>query len=131
MPITTGTQLGPYRIERELGRGGMGLVFLAHDIKLGRDVALKVLPDDLSSQPERLPRFRREAQMLAALNHPNIAAIFGLEESTATTALVLELVEGPTLADRLRKGAIPIDEALSIAKQVAEALEAAHEKSIV
>jgi len=92
-----------------IGRGGMGMVFLAHDTKLGRDVALKVLPDGVLSQPEQLSRFRREAQVLAALNHPNIAALFGLEESADTTALVLEFVDGPTLADRLRRGAMPRD----------------------
>ncbi len=109
----------------------MGEVYRAHDPKLNRDVALKVLPDDFATDPERLARFKREAQVLASLNHPNIAAIYGLEDSGETHALVLELVEGPTLQDRISQGAIPLDEALPIAKQIAEALEAAHEQGII
>ncbi len=109
----------------------MGEVFRARDTRLGRDVALKILPEAFASEPDRLTRFRREAHVLATLNHTNIAAIFGLEESADTTALVLELVEGPTLADRLRNGRIPLEDALPIAKQIAEALEAAHDKGII
>src|SRR5262245_59743486 len=126
-----GTKLAQYEITAHLGSGGMGEVYRARDTKLGREVALKVLREAFASTPDRLSRFRREAQVLAALNHTNIASIFGLEESSDTTALVLELVKGPTLADRLRTGSIPTDEALSIAKQIAEALEAAHDKGIV
>jgi serine/threonine-protein kinase len=131
MTLTAGTRLGPFEIVAPIGAGGMGEVYRARDIRLARDVALKVLPQGVASNPERLSRFRREAQVLAALNHPNIAAIYGLEEPGLTTALVLELVEGPTLADRLRGGALPLEEALPIARQVAEALEAAHEKGIL
>src|SRR5712691_5864281 len=109
----------------------MGEVFRARDTKLNRDVALKVLPDSFASDPERVARFEREAKTLAALNHPNIAHIHGFEESEGVRALVMELVEGPTLADRLAQGPIPIDEALPIAKQIAEALEAAHEQGII
>src|SRR5262245_5837230 len=109
----------------------MGEVYRARDAKLHRDVALKVLPDAFTADPDRLARFTREAHVLAALNHPNIAAIYGLEESNGVRALVLELVEGPTLAERIAKGPIPIGEALAIAKQIAEALEAAHDKGIV
>ena len=104
----------------------MGEVYRATDTKLKRDVAVKVLPSALAADPERLARFQREAEVLASLNHPNIAAIHGLEESEGIKALVMELVEGPTLADRIAQGAIPVDEALPIAKQIAEALEAAH-----
>ena len=129
--LTVGARIGAYEMTSRLGEGGMGVVFRARDTKLGRDVAFKVLPVKFATDSERIARFRREAHVLAALNHPNIASIYGLEESGGATALVLELVEGPTLADRLRSGPIPPDEALSIAKQVAEALEAAHEKSIV
>jgi Tol biopolymer transport system component len=131
MTLNPGTHLGTFEIVGLLGSGGMGEVFRARDMKLGRDVALKILPQTFASQPDRLARFRREAQVLAALNHTNIAGIFGLEESAGTIALVLELVDGPTLAGRLRKGPIPVDEALPIAKQIAEALEAAHEKGII
>ncbi len=130
MTLHPGNHIGPYEVLSPLGAGGMGEVYRARDTKLGRDVALKVLPEALASHAGRLARFRREAQVLASLNHSNIAAIFGLEESGSATALVLELVEGPTLADRLREGSLPLDDALSIAKQVAEALEAAHEKAI-
>src|SRR5262252_8921376 len=114
-----------------LGEGGMGQVYRARDTKLNRDVALKVLPEAFALDGDRIARFRREAQVLASLNHPNIAAIHGFEDSGSTHALVLELVEGPTLADRIVKGPIPLDEALPIAKQIAEALEAAHEQGIV
>jgi len=109
----------------------MGEVYRARDTKLGRDVALKVLPDPLAHDSERLARFEREAHLLAAMNHPHIAQIHGLEDSTGVPALVMELVDGPTLADRIAHGLIPLDEALPIAKQIAEALEAAHEQGIV
>ncbi len=109
----------------------MGEVYRARDTKLGRDVALKVLPDIFADDPERLARFQREARVLASLNHPNIAAIYGLEEQDGVRALVLELVEGPTLAERIAQGAIPVDEALPIARQIAEALEAAHERGVI
>jgi serine/threonine-protein kinase len=131
MALSIGSRLGPYEIQSAIGAGGMGEVFRARDTKLQRDVAIKVLPDLFATDPERLARFRREAQLLAALNHPHIAAIYGFEDSGDTHALVLELVEGPTLADRIARGPVPIDEALPIAKQIADALEAAHEQGIV
>ena len=114
-----------------IGEGGMGQVYQATDTKLNRQVALKILPEAFASDPDRLARFQREAQVLASLNHPNIAQIHGIEESEDTRALVLELVEGPTLADRIAHGPIPVDEALPIAKQIAEALEAAHEAGVI
>jgi eukaryotic-like serine/threonine-protein kinase len=129
--LTTGLRIGAYEIVSPLGVGGMGEVYRARDTKLNRDVALKVLPEAFSLDPDRLARFKREAQVLASLNHPNIAHIHGLEDSTAISALVMELVEGPTLADRIAKGPIPLDEALPIAGQIAEALEAAHEQGII
>ncbi len=125
------TAIGPYSVVRELGRGGMGVVYLANDPKLGRQVAIKVLPAVFAEEPARLERFQREAKALAALNHPGIAAIYGLEEVAGARYLILELVEGETLADRLAKGPLSIDDALHLAKQLAEALEAAHEKGIV
>jgi serine/threonine protein kinase len=131
MSVTSGTRLGPYEIVAPLGSGGMGEVYRARDTKLRREVALKVLPDTFAADPERLVRFTREARVLATLNHPNIAAIYGVEDSGAVHALVLELVEGPTLADRIAAGPIPIAEAAQIASQITEALEAAHEKGIV
>ena len=131
MPLATGTRLGSYEILAALGAGGMGEVYRAHDTKLNRDVAIKVLPDLFANDPGRLARFQREAQVLASLNHPNIAHIHGLEESNGTRALVMELVEGPTLADRIANGPIPLPEALPIAKQIAEALEAAHEQGVI
>jgi serine/threonine protein kinase/tetratricopeptide (TPR) repeat protein len=131
MPLSPGTRLGPYEIVAAIGAGGMGEVYRARDTKLHREVAIKVLPDMLANDPERLARFSREAQVLAALNHPNIAHIHGFEDSTGVPALVMELVEGPTLADRIARGPIPLDEALSIAKQIAEALEGAHERGII
>jgi serine/threonine-protein kinase len=131
MSLTTGTRIGPYEVVTPLGSGGMGEVYRARDTKLGRDVALKILPETLASDSDRLARFRREAQVLAALNHPNIAAIYGFEDSGSTHALVLELVEGPTLADRIAQGALSLDDALPIARQIADALEAAHEQGIV
>ena len=131
MALTPGTRLGPYEVLALIGVGGMGEVYKATDTNLKRAVAIKVLPASVAGDAERLARFQREAEVLAALNHPNIAAIYGLERSGATTALVMELVEGPTLADRIAQGAIPIDEALPIAKQIADALEAAHEAGII
>src|ERR1700730_16275091 len=131
MPLSPGNRLGPYEIVTALGAGGMGEVYRARDPKLQRDVAIKVLPDTVAHDPERLARFEREAKILAALNHPNIAHIHGFEDSARTPALVMELVEGPTLADRIAKGALPLDEALTIAKQIAEALEAPHEQGII
>ena len=127
-----GRQLGPYRILGALGAGGMGEVYRARDTKLGRDVAIKMLPPHFAADPERLARFEREARLLAALNHPHIAAIYGLEEADGVTALVLELVEGPTLAERLERGPSADRPRRSpIARQIAEALDAAHEKGIV
>jgi serine/threonine protein kinase/Tol biopolymer transport system component len=126
-----GKTLGHYQISSQLGKGGMGEVYRARDTKLNREVALKVLPEEFASDPERMARFKREAQLLASLNHTNIASIYGLEESGEVRALVMELAEGPTLADRISKGLIPLDEALPIARQIAEALEAAHEKGII
>src|SRR5262252_5622582 len=131
MTLGVGARLGPYEILSAIGVGGMGEVYRARDTKLGRDVALKVLPDTLAHDPERLARFEREAHLLAALNHPSIGHIHGFEDSTGVPALVMELVEGPTLADRIAKGPMPIDEALAIAKQIADALEAAHEQGII
>jgi Tol biopolymer transport system component len=126
-----GQVLGPYRVLDKLGEGGMGEVYRARDTQLNRDVALKVLPAHFADDPDRLARFRREAQVLASLNHPNIAAIYGVQESATTHAIVLELVEGPTLADHIPPGGIPPDEALPIARQIAEALETAHDRAIV
>ena len=132
MPILTGKRLGPYEILSAIGAGGMGEVYQAHDTRLGRDVAIKVLPEAFAHDPERLSRFQREAKMLAALNHPRIATIYGLEQSNGTSYLVMELVSGETLAERVkREGALPIEDALTICKQIAEALEAAHEKGII
>ncbi len=131
MALSTGTRIGPYEVIGSLGAGGMGEVYRATDTNLKRAVAIKVLPESVAADTERLARFQREAEVLARLNHPNIAAIYGLERSNGTTALVMELVEGPTLADRIAQGPIPVDEALPIAKQIAEALEAAHEQGII
>ena len=131
MSLTAGTRLGPYEITGSLGAGGMGEVYRARDTRLKREVALKILPASFASDPDRLARFQREAEVLASLNHPNIAAIYGIEESDQHRALVMELVDGETLADRIARGALPIDEALPIAKQIAEALEAAHERGII
>ncbi len=132
MAIPPGTKFGSYKVVVQIGAGGMGEVYQAHDTKLERDVAIKVLPEAVAHDAERLARFQREAKMLAALNHPNIATIFGLEQSGATHYLVMELVPGDTLQQRVqRDGAVPIEEALAIAKQIAEALEAAHEKGII
>src|SRR5881398_3243919 len=131
MALANGSRLGSYEILAPLGAGGMGEVYRARDTKLNRDVALKILPDAFAADPDRLARFQREAQTLASLNHPNIAHIHGFEESGAVSALVMELVEGEDLSLRIARGAIPIDEALIIAKQIAEALEAAHEQRII
>src|SRR5688572_22005330 len=131
MPLSTGTRLGPYEILSALGAGGMGEVYCARDTKLDRAVAIKILPEAFAADTERIARFQREAKTLASLNHPNIAHIHGLEESSGVRALVMELVEGEDLAQRIARGAIPVAEALSIAKQIADALEAAHEQGII
>jgi eukaryotic-like serine/threonine-protein kinase len=129
--LASGTRLGPYEITAQIGVGGMGEVYRATDTNLKRAVAIKVLPGAVASDAERLARFQREAEVLASLNHPNIAQVHGLEKSDGTTALVMELVEGPTLAERIAEGPLPIDDALPIAKQIAEALETAHEQGII
>src|SRR5215510_11394849 len=131
MPLSAGSRLGPYEIQAAIGAGGMGEVYRATDTNLGRQVAIKVLPDAFAQDPERLARFEREAKTLASLSHPNIAGIYGLERSAGTYALVMELVEGADLSQRIARGPIPIDEALPIAKQIAEALEAAHDQGII
>ena len=131
LTLLPGTRLGPFEILADLGAGGMGEVYRARDSKLNRDVAIKVLLPAIANDPDRLARFSREAQVLASLNHPNIAAIYGLEDADGIRALVMELVEGPTLADRIAQGPIALDDALPIAKQIAEALEAAHEQGII
>ena len=129
--LAAGLRVGPYEIVAPLGAGAMGEVYRACDTKLNRIVALKVLPGRFALDPDRMARFTREAHLLATLNHPNIGAIYGFEESNGAQALVLELVDGPTLADRIATAAIPVGEALSIATQIAEALEAAHEQGII
>ena len=126
-----GTTLAHYNITAKLGAGGMGEVYRANDTRLGRDVAIKVLPPEFAKDDQRLARFEREAQLLASLNHPNIAAIHGLEEAEGERFLVLELVEGETLAERIARGAIPVEESFGLAVQIAEALEAAHEKGVI
>src|SRR5512138_673654 len=138
MPLANGTRIGPYEITGSLGAGGMGEVYRARDTRLKRDVALKILPESFARDPERLARFQREAEVLAALNHPNIAAVYGFEETPSASGIVLELVEGPTLAERIDSEALgakgsglPLDEALGIAVQIADALEAAHEKGVI
>jgi len=131
MRLSPGTQLDRYEIVESIGAGGMGEVYRARDTKLGRDVAIKVLPEEFSQDKERLDRFEREARLLAQLNHPNIATLHGLEEHEAQQFLVMELVEGETLAKRIARGPIPIDEAIPLFIQIAEGLEAAHEKGIV
>jgi eukaryotic-like serine/threonine-protein kinase len=131
MALQPNRRLGPYEILSAIGAGGMGEVYRARDTRLNRDVALKVIPEVFASDAGRMSRFEREAKLLASLNHPHIAAIYGLEESTSTKALVMELVEGPTLADRIATGPIPLDEALPIAQQIAEALEYAHDHSVI
>src|SRR5436190_1583999 len=127
MSLATGTRLGPYEILSAIGAGGMGEVYRARDTKLHREVAIKVLPDLFAADPERLARFEREAQLLASLNHSNIAHVYGVEGR----ALVMELVDGEDLAQRLARGPIPLDETLAIARQIVDALEAAHEQGIV
>jgi eukaryotic-like serine/threonine-protein kinase len=129
--MTPGTKLGPYEILSQIGAGGMGEVYRARDPKLGRDVAIKVLPEAFARDADRMARFQREAKVLARLDHPNIASIYGLEDSDGTRALVMQLVEGPTLADRIKQGPIPVDEAIRIARQISDALEYAHECGIV
>src|SRR5256885_13401339 len=129
--MLTGQRLGAYQVLDLLGVGGMGEVYRARDTKLGRDVAVKVLPRLFSADAERVARFEREARLLASLNHPHIAAIYGFEDTAGVHALVLELVEGPTLAERLQRGPLPIAEAVRIARQIVDALEAAHERGIV
>ncbi len=131
MPISIGTQLGSHEITALLGKGGMGEVYRARDLKLKRDVAIKILPEEFARDADRVSRFQREAEVLASLNHPNIAAIYDLEEAGGSRYIVLELVDGETLAERLRRGPLPIEEALDIAKSVCDALEAAHEKGVV
>src|SRR5213594_397684 len=131
MPTSIGTQLGSHEITALIGRGGMGEVYRARDTKLKRDVAIKILPDEFSRDADRVSRFQREAEVLASLNHPNIATIYDLQEANGLRYLVLELVEGETLAERVRRGPIPLPEALEVAQYVCEALEAAHEKGIV
>ena len=127
----TGQRIGRYRVHVLLGRGGMGEVYRAHDTKLGRDVAIKVLPAAFTADPERVSRFDSEARMLAALNHPHIGSIYGLEDAGGVPALVLELVDGETLADRLQRGPLAPHDAFGIARQIADALDAAHLKGIV
>ncbi len=134
MALAPGSRLGPYQVVAPLGAGGMGQVYRARDTQLGRDVAIKALPDSLAGDPERVARFQREAQVLAALNHPHIAGIHGLQEEGRSKYLVLEFVEGVTLADQLAKVAgagLPLPEALPIAREIIDALEAAHDKGIV
>src|SRR5262249_46289756 len=131
MSLRVGTQLGSLEITGLLGRGGMGEVYRARDLKLKREVAIKILPEEFSRDADRVSRFQHEAEVLASLNHPNIAAIYDLEEANGSRLLVLELVDGETLADRLKRGPIPIEEALDIAGSVCNALEAAHEKGVV
>ena len=126
-----GRVINSYQLVSRLGAGGMGEVYRARDARLDRDVALKLLPEAFAADADRVARFKREAQLLASLNHPHIGAIYGFEEAAGTYALVLELVEGPTLADRIAHGPLPLDEALPIARQIAEALEAAHEHRII
>src|SRR5262245_6697739 len=131
MALTVGTQLGSHEITALLGKGGMGEVYRARDLKLKREVAIKILPDEFSRDPERVPRFQREAEVLASLNHPNIGAIYDLQEANDARFLVLELVEGETLADRIQRSPISVSDALEIARYICEALEAAHERGII
>src|SRR5262249_41554687 len=131
MSLALGTRFGSYDIGARIGEGGMGVVYRATDTRLKRDVAIKVLPDGVSNDPQRLARFQREAEILATLNHPNIAAVYGLEQVDGMTGIVLELVEGETLADLIARGRLAIDEALPIARQIVDALEAAHEQGVI
>ncbi len=128
MPLPNGDKVGPYEVRGSMGAGGMGEVYRARDSKLNRDVALKILPANFASDPDRMARFEREAQVLASLNHPNIAAIYGVVEDRA---IVMELVEGQTLEQRIAAGPVPVEETLAIARQIADALEYAHEKGVV
>src|SRR5262245_62488302 len=129
--LQPGTALGPYRVDALIGAGGMGEVYRARDAKLNRDIALKVLPESLTRDPDRLARFTQEAKVLASLNHPNVAAIYGFEDDDGVHALVLELVEGPTLAERIARGPLALTETLAIARQIADALAAAHEHGVI
>ena len=131
MPLTPGTKLVEYEIVEAIGAGGMGEVYRARDSKLGRDVAIKVLPDAFSRDKERLERFDREARLLAQLNHANVATLYGLEEHDGQKFLIMELVEGETLAEIIAKGPVPIDEVIPLFVQIADGLEAAHEKGII
>src|SRR5499427_7911394 len=131
MALTVGTQLGSHEITALLGKGGMGEVYRARDLRLKREVAIKILPEEFARDADRVSRFQREAEVLSSLNHPNIAAIHDLAEANGSRYLVLELVEGDTLADRIGRGPVPVEEALEIAKQMCEALEAAHERGII
>jgi eukaryotic-like serine/threonine-protein kinase len=131
MSLAPGTRLGPYELLSALGSGGMGEVYRARDPRLGRDVAVKALPEPFASDHERVARFEREARVLASLNHPSIATIYGLEESESAQFIVLELVEGGTLQDRLKRAPLDLPEALRVARDVADALGAAHEKGII
>ena len=131
MTLEPGTTLGPYVIEAPIGAGGMGEVYKARDTKLDRDVAIKVLPEEFAANEERVARFEREANLLASLNHPNIASIHGFEDEGGVKALVLELVEGPTLAERIEQGPISVEEVVLIARQIAEALAARHEAGVI
>src|SRR5436190_8530143 len=131
MPLAAGARLGSYEIVAPLGAGGMGEVYRARDSRLGREVAIKILPAAVAADADRRARLEREARVLAALNHPHIAAIYGVEEIDGNAALVLELAQGDTLAARLRRGALPVREAIAVARQIADALDAAHEKGIV
>ena len=131
MSLTPGTRLGPYEVVSKIGEGGMGEVYRAKDTKLNRDAALKILPEGFTADPDRRARFTREAQVLASLNHPNIAGIYGVEDAAGTPVLAMEFVEGEDLSAIIARGAIPVTDALPLARQIAEALEAAHEQAIV
>ena len=131
MSLTVGEKLGSYEILSPLGAGGMGEVYRARDSQLGREVAIKVLPEEFTDHPQKLARFEREARLLAALNHPGIATLHGLEKVKGKPFLVMELVEGETLAERIARGPLPVDETLTLAQQIADALEAAHEKGVI
>ena len=131
MSLTPGTRLGIYEVTAKIGEGGMGEVYQAHDTTLDRNVALKVLPEAFTADPDRLARFQREAKVLASLNHPNIGAIYGLEAAGDTQALVLELIEGPTLAERIAEGPVSVEQVVAMVRQMAEALSAAHDAGII
>lgn len=131
MPLSTGDKLGAYEILAPIGAGGMGEVYQARDTRLRRDVAIKVLPATLAHDPERMARFEREARLLASLDHPNIGVIYGIEENAGTPALILGFIEGPTLAERIAAGPVPLEESIEIARQIAEALEYAHERGVI